>query len=111
MAAKFDFDDRAFRKALTRAMRNLDGSADQVVQAVGEAVAARARERAARRTGRMADSIRSEPGRDAIGPYADVSVGPFYSSYVEWGTSEDPARPFFRPALEEARRPMRGLRY
>lgn len=100
----FEFDDAAFLAGLQRTLTGQSRTAVAVVREVGEQVAQAAHAAAPTESGRMAESIHSEVGRDRRGPYADVSVGPFYSSFVEFGRSARSARPFFRPALEQARR-------
>jgi len=52
--------------------------------------------------GPLAPSIDVNQGRDGRGFYIDVSVGPFYSSFQEYGTLHQPPRPFFRPAIASA---------
>lgn len=73
-----------------------------LVTDVAEGVAMDARAHAVRRTGRGAASIQPWPGRDARGPYTDVSWDQdhFYMSFHESGTSIHPARPALGPALD-----------
>lgn len=49
-------------------------------------------------------TIRFNRGRDRRGRYVDVgpSRGAFYFLFYEYGTSKQPARPFLRPAIEQA---------
>lgn len=107
MSQRFTLDDAAFRAGLRRLVSNAGDGGQQLVNIVGAEVVRVAKEAAPTRTNRMRDSIKARPGRDRRGPYSEVSVGPFYASFVEWGTTQDPARPFFRPALEQAGRSMR----
>jgi HK97 gp10 family phage protein len=76
-------------------------AAELTLQAA-EGVALDARRGAPRNTGRGAESIQPWPGRDARGPYADVSWDQdhFYMSFHENGTHKQPARPFLGPALD-----------
>lgn len=103
MTAKVDFDQRAFLRGLAESVAKMDAAADQLAKQVGQQIAKELRTAApVGHTGRLKRSIKSTPGRDAHGPYADVSVGMFYASFLEFGTSRRPARPFFRPTLEKA---------
>lgn len=58
-----------------------------------------ARQRAPRRTGKMADSIEARPGSDKNS--AEVYAGVFYSYFVERGTRKPVrgARPFMQPGI------------
>ncbi len=68
-------------------------------------VAADAAANAPRDTGALAESIGYEVGEDQSGTYVRVSWGrdEFYGLFTEVGTSEQPARPFLRPALTKKR--------
>lgn len=103
------FDDSKFRTGVTSLTKDMDRRADLLVAAVGREVAERIAQAAPRASGAMADSVKSEPGRDLRGPYAEISVGPWYSSFQEFGTSTSPAHPFFRPGLEGAPRSVSKL--
>lgn len=71
----------------------------EMIQDVGEAVAAEAAAIAPKLTGRLASSIRSAP--DSSGPArSEIGADVDYAAYVEFGTSDTPAQPFLRPALE-----------
>lgn len=61
-----------------------------------------ARRLALRDTGAGAESIQPWPGRDALGPYDDVSWDSdhFYLSFHEFGTAIHHARPALGPALD-----------
>ena len=51
----------------------------------------------------LLNSIDARPGRDEDGFYLDIGTfGVFYSLFVEMGTSQNDAKPFIRPGLEEA---------
>lgn len=65
-------------------------------------VARDAQASAPRLSGEGADSIRPWPGRDALGPYSDVSWDRdhFYMSFHEDGAKHLPARHFLRDALD-----------
>jgi HK97 gp10 family phage protein len=102
VSAHVDFDDKAFLRALNESTDKLDAAAEQVAVQVGRQIASAMRAVAPDRTGRLKRSIKSTPGRDAHGPSADVSVGVFYASFVEFGTSIRRAEPFFRPTMEQA---------
>jgi HK97 gp10 family phage protein len=60
------------------------------------------RESVRRRPGKT--TIRSRKGRDGRGFFVDVgpSKAAFYLAFVEWGTSKMAAKPFLRPAIEQA---------
>lgn len=54
---------------------------------------------ASKKYGPLARSIELRQGKDDRSFYVDVSVGPFYSSFQEYGTVHQRPRPFFRPAI------------
>lgn len=54
-------------------------------------------------TGRLRASIAWRMGRDWRGLYAIVGTNVHYAAYVEFGTRRMRARPYLRPALQEAR--------
>lgn len=68
----------------------------------GRGIADRARVLAPKRTGAGARSIHHEIGQDPGGPFVRVSWDRrhFYMSFHEFGTSEQNATPFLRPAAE-----------
>lgn len=103
MASRIELDSRAFEAALAAEAARMATQSAVVVEAVGKEVVKIAKRLAPERTGRLKRSIKSTPGHDAKGPYAEISVGPFYASFREWGTVNDPAEPFMRPALETAK--------
>lgn len=59
-------------------------------------VAARMRQSAPARTGKLSASITS----DATGLRGRVFIGAYYWHFIEFGTVRMPARPFVRPAVE-----------
>lgn len=93
-----------FVKGFTEAMREVEA----ITWATGEELARTAtkqqRANAPKRTGISARSISVARGRDAAGPYIDF--GPtrrgFVLTWTEYGKSDQPARPFIRPAIEAA---------
>lgn len=98
------FDTRRFASAVKTHLGKAKIEAYRGVKAAGEEAAEIARGKAPRDSGEMAESIDATPGRDAQGPYSDVTVDPFYSTWVEFGTSRQQARPFIRPAVKAAAR-------
>ena len=90
-----------------RLERTLDGAADELGRldkpnaSASSIVAAAARARAPRRTGRLALSVRAEPSEGA----GRVVVGADYAGYVEYGVPSRsiPARPFLAEAVEATR--------
>lgn len=77
-------------------------AAARLVTEAAWGVALDARAHAVRATGAGAESIQPWPGRDATGPYADVSWDRdhFYMGFHEFGTAHLPARPAVGPALD-----------
>lgn len=69
---------------------------------VGDRVAERAAQAAPKRSGEGAASIHAEVANDSDGRHVRVSWSAerFYMLFVEIGTSQMPARPFLRPALD-----------
>lgn len=102
MSATVEWDQKAFLKALGESAAHMDAAAEQIAEQVGKDLARELRAAAPHRTGRLGRSIKSTPGRDAHGPYVDISVDVFYASFVEFGASHTPAEPFFRPTMEKA---------
>lgn len=95
-------DTSAFSAGVRRELAKIQLEAARAVRTAGEDAAETAKRLAPRDSSDMADSIESTPGTDAEGPYADVTVEPFYASFVEFGTSKMDAKPFMRPAVEQA---------
>ena len=69
---------------------------------VAEAAAARMRKRAPANTGRGAASIHVEPDPDGFRIGWDRQH--YYMSFQEFGTEDEPARPFMRPTVDEFNR-------
>lgn len=79
----------------------LEKSADELVAMQGRLVPVD--------TGDLSDSIQSKPGRHDLA--VEVSAGggdAFYGHFVEFGTVNTPAQPFFFPAYRALRRRIRG---
>lgn len=98
-AAGVDFDDRAFRAALPRALGKIQLDTEADLQRLAIRVQNEGRKLAAVDTGRMRSSIQHVMGRDSTGPWADVGTNVVYAPFVEFGTSRSAAQPFMRPAL------------
>lgn len=98
-AAGVDYDDRAFRKALPRALRQIEVRSEGDLLRLGLRVQNEARRLAAVDTGRMRSSVQAVPGRDGRGPYVDVGTNVQYAPFVEYGTIRSAPQPFMRPAL------------
>ncbi len=79
--------------------------AQRVLDGLGEAIAADAKDAAPRDSGAGAESIHHELGVDSDGAYVRVSWdrNHFYMFFSEVGTSKMPARPFLRPAAQKRR--------
>lgn len=97
-----DFDTSKFSRAVGVELGRMKLSARTEVRETGEEAARLAQQLAPRDSGAMAASIQADHGADRQGPYSDVTVGPWYSSFQEFGTSGTPARPFVRPATAAA---------
>jgi HK97 gp10 family phage protein len=85
---------------LSRLQSNLRNAAGRVVASEASDIAADARNRAPRRTGRLAQSIRTE----VRGTRGRVTADVPYVVPVEYGTSRQAAQPFMRPAALAAER-------
>lgn len=92
-----DIDTGAFLAGVTSAVGGLERAGMVETQRVGSEVERRAEARAPRRTGALAASITSHRIKDGV----ETTVGVDYGAYVEYGTSDTPAQPFLRPALNE----------
>ena len=81
----------------------------------GEIVAARARQKVPVQSGKLRDSIRVTRLKDD--PKLNIRVyagsrqkgGAFYAHMVEYGTVKMAAKPFLRPALNEAKGQIKGI--
>jgi HK97 gp10 family phage protein len=71
-----------------------------VVKAAAGDIAADAKSRAPRRSGKLADSIEPDTTRTDTDLYAEVKSKVFYARMVEQGTSRAKAVPFLHPAFE-----------
>lgn len=82
---------------------------EQLMDRLGAVVAAGAKRRALRRTGRMASEIHHVLGRDESGLYADIVSPVFYARFHEGRKVRD-RRPHrsLRPALRDIRRILTG---
>jgi len=69
-------------------------AASQTEKKVAADAAERMQQMAPSRTGALKRSIRTHDG--------EIDVEAPYAAYVEFGTSDTPSQPFFRPALHEA---------
>lgn len=74
------------------------------VREVAEAAAERMRKRAPENTGAGAASIHAEPDPDGGGYRVGWDKAHFYMSFHEFGTEDQPARPFVRPTVDEFNR-------
>lgn len=97
-----DFDTAKFDRAVAVELGRIKLDARREVHAAGDDAASYAKSLAPRDSGEMADSIEAKHGFDREGPYSDVVVEPFYSSWIEWGRTGVQARPFIRPAVAAA---------
>lgn len=75
------------------------GPVAEIVNHDGETVRDSAKGFAPVDTGALRDSIHTQPGVDAIGPYCDVVDGVSYGIYQELGTRFQSGTPHLRPAL------------
>jgi HK97 gp10 family phage protein len=82
-------------------VRNVEARVDTAMDRAGRRMVARAKALAPVRSAKLRDSIGYDyrPADRTLEVYAAVP----YSLAVELGTSRRPARPFLRPALQEAR--------
>lgn len=96
----FEIDSKAFADGLERSYADIGRACEREVHRTGELASVTARRLAPRRTGALVDSIVAR----ARGNATEVSAGVDYAAFVEYGTSDTPAQPFLRPALEQAAR-------
>ena len=83
---------------------SLDERMAMVIYRFSINVQKRARLKAPVRTGALKNSIRAKKIR--VGMW-EIKVGVHYGIYVEYGTRHMAPQPYFRPAIEAARRQMR----
>jgi HK97 gp10 family phage protein len=75
--------------------------AESMLSGVGARIAESARFMAPRLTGALAVSIRVDMTTDGEDRAVEILADVPYAGYVEFGTSDTPAQPFLRPALDE----------
>lgn len=93
-----------FVRGFSEAMDEIETISWDTAETLARTAAAEQRRTAPKRTGIAARSISTARGRDAEGPFIDF--GPtrrgFHLTWAEYGKSDQPARPFIRPAIERA---------
>lgn len=106
-ASGFELDDREFMQAYDALMKRWSKNSRAGVRRYGEAVVTFARTHIDSKSGELAGAVRVDDHLEENPPY--IEVGAFeegaadpHGLYTEFGTSRETARPFMRPALEEA---------
>jgi HK97 gp10 family phage protein len=85
------------------------GPARRAVDAGLELLADEIRRRAPVDTGQLRDSVRVAPaGREGTDVHGEIVIDEYYAVFEEFGTSDRPARPFMRPAVEATREAVRN---
>lgn len=93
--------------SLDAAVERVSLAAPQATRAVGEEVVEVAKSLAPVRSGTLRDSIEIlDEERDVEGCSVTVGTTIVYAEDVEHGTSDTPAQPFLRPAIEQGRASM-----
>lgn len=101
-APAIEIDGHKFTKALARRLVDLEHEAERDVVRLAADIRQDLQARVPIDTGKTKRSIRVSIRKNARGLLATVRVGTFYAKFVEYGTSERPARPFFRPAVHQS---------
>lgn len=101
------FDTSDFERGLAGLVSKMTGNAEKSLRGFASDAEKAVRSGAPSRSGSLRDSVGTEVARDLRGFYAQVEVGAFYASFIEFGTRHSPARPFFRPGIEQT---LPGLR-
>jgi hypothetical protein len=109
--ADFELDDRAFRRSLAVALKDVKLATERDLKSLAFDVQNRAKEYAAVDTGRLRSSIGVSDGRDSRGYYVTIGTPVVYAMRIEFGFRgvdrlgrryfQNP-QPFLRPALLEA---------
>lgn len=73
-----------------------------VIARIGEETAQKAQELAPVLTGALKASIAAHPHGITETAHAEIIADVPYAAYVEFGTSDTPAQPYLRPALDSA---------
>lgn len=93
-----------FDSLILKEAQNLNRAA---IHAVATQIAKEARANAPSDTGKMRQTIKAvrRRSKDPNHPFSDVRVGRsnFYWRFIEYGTKDTPARPYFLPAINAAR--------
>jgi HK97 gp10 family phage protein len=84
-------------------------AAEETVKTVAEKAVQRMQDTAPVLTGELRDSIHAEPGSMPNGVAEDIVSDSDHAVYVEFGTSNMSAQPFWRPALHEAEAEFAGV--
>lgn len=92
------------RLKLHAMQRAIEDQLQDALEKAAEPIAKEAKARAPRRTGAVKATMAVRPVKDRDNYQASVEVGPaeklWYGVFPEYGTSETPAQPFLRPALD-----------
>lgn len=101
MASEMTFDTSEFERGLAGLISKMTGNTEKSLRSFASDAEKAVRNGAPSRSGSLRDSVGTEVARDLRGFYAQVEVGEFYASFIEFGTRRTPARPFFRPGIEQ----------
>lgn len=98
---RIEFDDAEFTAGLARALKGLKLSSETALFEFGVAIVNEAKRIAPYDTGALKGSIQVfSKGKDSAGAYIDIGTIIEYASAVEYGTSNQRAQPYFRPAIQ-----------
>jgi HK97 gp10 family phage protein len=98
-----EVDDQAFILSLEKALKALVARSRRNVDALGDLELSAAENLAPVKTGHLRRSFKKRVSQEAGGLSVEISNDAPYAAFVEFGTSDTPAQPYMRPAMDRAR--------
>jgi HK97 gp10 family phage protein len=90
-------DLSAFNRHLDRLPKTIKTALARELASCGDLIVARMKENAPHESGELADNIRAMPANEGL--KVEIISDTDHSAYVEFGTSDTPAEPFFYPTI------------
>lgn len=101
-ASGVEIDGRRFTKALAKRLAAMETEAERDVIRLAADIREDVQRRVPVKSGKLRRSVRVTVRKNGRGLLATIRVGAFYGKFIEFGTSEQPPRPFFRPAVHQS---------
>ena len=97
-----DWDSATFLRGLGSALGEVEEIGKDTAREVASTATDRMRSTVPVDTGNTKRSINFRTRRDAEGEFVEFGPGSPIARFIEYGTEHQPARPFIRPAIEQA---------